>query len=160
MRKSIIQRSSTSPQQTESFGVQLAESLPVRAGLPVIIYLTGDLGAGKTTFAKGFVRGCGIADAVRSPTYALFEPYEGKNITVVHLDLYRLSDPAELEALGLRDWARPQTVWLIEWPAKGGAKLPLPDVEIALRVRAEAHELTLTPISPLGAAWLSALNTA
>src|SRR5687767_11725070 len=128
MRESVIQRPSASPEQTEAFGAQLAESLPARAGLPVIIYLTGDLGAGKTTFAKGFVRGCGIADAVHSPTYALFEPYEGKSVTVVHLDLYRLQDPAELDALGLRDWARSGTVWLIEWPAKGGAKLPLPDL--------------------------------
>ena len=160
MRESVIQQLSRSPEQTEAFGAQLAKSLPARGGRPAIIYLTGDLGAGKTTFAKGFVRGCSIADAVRSPTYALFEPYEGKDITVVHLDLYRLRDPSELEALGLRDWARAGTVWLIEWPAKGGAKLPLPDVEIVLQVHTEAHELTLTAISPFGAAWLNALNTA
>jgi tRNA threonylcarbamoyladenosine biosynthesis protein TsaE len=151
---------STQPRDTEAFGVQLATSLLPRADAPVVVHLTGDLGAGKTTLAKGFVRGCGIAELVRSPTYALLESYEAPGLTVLHLDLYRLRDPSELEALGLRDWARPGHVWLIEWPEKGGAKLPAPDLRIALSVMGDAHEIGVAASSPFGQTWLARINTA
>jgi tRNA threonylcarbamoyladenosine biosynthesis protein TsaE len=160
VRERLIHRSSASPEQTEEFGALLGITMQPRGDAPIIVYLTGDLGAGKTTLAKGFVRGCGITDAVRSPTYALVEPYEGQAFTVVHLDLYRLRDPCELEPLGLRDWAQPGNAWLVEWPQRGGGKLPLADVKITLSVGEDTHEITAEGLSPYGQAWLGRANTA
>ncbi len=100
-----------------------ASPVPVRASRKgsVVIYLCGDLGAGKTTWVRGFLAASGVATPVRSPTYPLVELYELTDATAVHLDLYRLQDAAELEPLGVRDWAQPGYVWLIEWPERGGA---------------------------------------
>lgn len=138
----------------------LAAALPAPDEAAAIVYLTGDLGSGKTTLAKGFVRGCGIADEVRSPTYALLEPYEAQTLTVLHLDLYRLRDAAELEALGLRDWAQPRNVWIVEWPEKGGDRLPPPDLRVILSVADGIHDIYLTAASTFGQAWLMRVNTA
>ena len=88
-------------------GRQLARLRPGETNELAVLYLTGDLGAGKTTFARGFLRGLGETDAVRSPTYTLLELHELPGLTVLHVDLYRLRDENELEGLGLRDWARP-----------------------------------------------------
>ncbi len=150
---------STSPQHTEAFGAQLAASLPERKDGPVIVYLSGDLGAGKTTFAKGFIHGRGVTEEVRSPTYALVEAYEQAGLTLLHLDLYRLRDPSELALLGLRDWARAGNVWLVEWPEKGGADLPAPDVRIVLSVAADAHLIEPVAASAFGRTWLEGVNT-
>jgi len=134
--------------------------LPLRNDAAAVVYLSGDLGSGKTTLAKGFARGCGIRDTVRSPTYALLEPYEGPGMTVLHLDLYRLRDPAELEPLGLRDWAGPGHVWLVEWPEKGGSKLPPPDLQLVLSVAGDAHIVTASAVSLFGRSWLERIDTA
>src|SRR5262245_17529340 len=106
-------------EDTEAFGARLATTRPPGNALAVV-HLSGDLGAGKTTLARGFLRACGVTSSVRSPTYTLVEVYETPAISVVHLDLYRLIDPSELEPLGLREWALPGYVWLIEWPDRGG----------------------------------------
>jgi tRNA threonylcarbamoyladenosine biosynthesis protein TsaE len=160
VRERLIHRHSVSPEQTEEFGAKLGATVQPRNDAPIIVYLTGDLGAGKTTLAKGFVRGCGITDAVHSPTYALLEPYEGQAFTVLHLDLYRLRDPSELEALGLRDWAQRGNAWLVEWPERGAGKLPPADLTITLSVGEEAHEINVEAVSPYGQAWLERANTA
>src|SRR5256884_8854734 len=111
-------------QDTEDFGGRLATSRPPKDTALAVLYLTGELGAGKTTFARGFLRALGVAEAVPSPTYTLLELYPAGALTVVHVDLYRVRDAAELESLGLREWARTGHVWLIEWPERGGARLP------------------------------------
>jgi tRNA threonylcarbamoyladenosine biosynthesis protein TsaE len=160
LRQSLIHCRSTSPEQTEAFGARLAASLPPRSDAPAVVYLTGDLGAGKTTLAKGFIRGRGIADAVRSPTFALLEPYEMPGLTVLHLDLYRVLDASELEPLGLRDWALPGHVWIVEWPEKGGSKLPPPDLRIVLSVGPDAHVIDACAASSFGQAWIGLANTA
>jgi tRNA threonylcarbamoyladenosine biosynthesis protein TsaE len=121
----------------------------------VIIYLTGDLGAGKTTLARGFLHAIGITEPIRSPTYTLLETYEAAALTVVHLDLYRLRDPDELEPLGLRDLARPSYVWLIEWAERGAGWLPPPDLEVRLAVESEGHRIDARGVSSFGAACLS-----
>src|SRR2546429_3801094 len=121
-------------QDTEDFGGRLATSRPPKDTAVAVLYLTGELGAGKTTFARGFLRALGVAEAVPSPTYSLLELYPAGALTVVHVDLYRVQDAAELESLGLREWARTGHVWLIEWPERGGTRLPPPDLSLAVAV--------------------------
>jgi len=146
------------PEDTEAFGERLARHLP--AGKPfAVIYLTGDLGAGKTTLARGFLRACGVQGPVRSPTYTLVEAYDAGDLTLLHLDLYRLRDPSELEPLGLREWARPGHVWLIEWPERGEGGLPQADLTIALHAAADAHEIAVEAHTAAGRQWLTAVAT-
>jgi tRNA threonylcarbamoyladenosine biosynthesis protein TsaE len=123
----------------------------------VVVYLEGELGAGKTTFARGFLHAAGVVGAVRSPTYTLLELHELAGLTLLHVDLYRLRDAAELESLGLRDWARPGCLWLIEWPERGGGHLPRPDLILTFAVGTPAHDLDVRAESPRGEAWLARL---
>ncbi len=142
------------PAETEALGAKLAASLPAQRDALTVVSLSGDLGAGKTTLARGFLHAVGISGTIHSPTYTLLETYEAEAITVVHLDLYRLRDPGELEPLGLRDLALPGFVWLIEWSERGGAQLPKPDLEVRLTVGTGAHEVEACGISDFGRAWL------
>lgn len=97
-----------------------------------VIYLQGDLGMGKTTLAQFLLAALGYAGRVKSPTYGLLEQYEVGPLQVLHLDLYRLEDPEELEYLGLRDLHDQHSLLLVEWPSKGEGALPLADLEIRL----------------------------
>jgi tRNA threonylcarbamoyladenosine biosynthesis protein TsaE len=123
-----------------------------------VVFLSGELGAGKTTLARGFLHACGVSGAVRSPTYTLVELYALQGLTIVHADLYRLQDPAELDTLGLRDWARPGYLWLLEWPERGAGHLPAPDLTIQLTIGPQAHALDLAAHSDLGKVWLQHLQ--
>ncbi|MGH8443689.1 MAG: tRNA (adenosine(37)-N6)-threonylcarbamoyltransferase complex ATPase subunit type 1 TsaE [Solimonas sp.] len=114
---------------TEAFGAAVAAWLRARRG--AVLFLRGDLGAGKTTFARGLLRALGVSGAVRSPTYTLLEPYEIGGRTVLHMDLYRLQDPEELVALGARDYAPDSSVWIVEWPERGTGFLPAPTLDLA-----------------------------
>jgi tRNA threonylcarbamoyladenosine biosynthesis protein TsaE len=125
---------------------------------PAILYLAGDLGAGKTTLVRGFARACGIAAPVRSPTYTLVNVHEAGTLTLVHLDLYRLRDPGELEHLGLREWGRPGCLWLIEWPQRAAGRLPPADLAIHLAAGPEEHVADVAAATPMGAAWLERLR--
>lgn len=144
-------------QDTEALGARLAHARPQRTDLAVV-FLQGELGAGKTTLVRGYLRAAGFTGPVRSPTYTLVELYELSEFTVVHADLYRLRDPMELESLGLRDWAQPGYLWLIEWPERGAGHLPAPDLTLSLKVGAHAHEIDLAAHSPLGKSWLQELR--
>lgn len=137
----------------------MARTLPLPGAAPVVLYLGGDLGAGKTTFARGFLAGLGVHSPVRSPTYTLLELYATGAVTVVHLDLYRLNQAAELEGLGLREWAGPGHVWLIEWPERGVGRLPRADLALAFSVGARGHDIQVSADSALGESWLSVLET-
>lgn len=124
----------------------------------LIVYLEGDLGAGKTTLARGWLAGMGHGGRVKSPTYTLLEPYSlDGGRTVAHLDLYRLSDPEELEFLGLRELSGDSWM-LVEWPEKGVGHLPAPDVEIRIDFAAPAgRRLDLRVFTRAGRAWLESL---
>lgn len=131
---------------TEAFGRRLAACQ--QPGL--LIFLNGDLGAGKTTLVRGYLRGLGHQGPVKSPTYTLIEPYETGQGHLYHLDLYRLSDPEELEWIGLRDLFDGQSVCLIEWPQRGEGMLPEPDVVICLTVEGRGRQLVLEALSVRG----------
>lgn len=160
MSESLKHWRSATPADTEALGAQLAASLlAMRASSTLhVVYLTGDLGAGKTTLARGFLHAVGIGGAIRSPTYTLLETYETTAGTVVHLDLYRLNDPDELEPLGLRDLALPGHLWLIEWAERGAGWLPPPDLEIRLAVDAAVHDIHARALSDFGKAWLGTVS--
>jgi tRNA threonylcarbamoyladenosine biosynthesis protein TsaE len=141
-------------EDTEAVGGRLALARSLAADSLAVIYLVGDLGAGKTTLARGFLRACGVTGPVRSPTYTLLEAYEMPAVSVLHLDLYRLLDPTELEALGVREWARPGYVWLVEWPDRGAGRLPPPDLSVTLTAGPAGHEINAIAGSALGESWL------
>lgn len=143
------------PAATEQLGRALALLHPA----PAVIYLRGDLGAGKTTFSRGFIQACGHAGAVKSPTYTLIEPYDLPGGKVFHLDLYRLADPVELEFLGLADLLAEGGVCLIEWPERGGRALPAADLTIELAHAQNARQAVLTAHQPRAEAWLRSVAT-
>ena len=148
---------SKTAEDTETFGGRLAVARP--SGDPLAtIYLSGDLGAGKTTLARGFLRAAGITGPVRSPTYTLVEMHETAAVSIAHLDLYRLRDPDELEPLGLREWARTGFVWLVEWPEHAAGRLPPPDLSVVITAGENGHEINVTARSALGQLWLSAVE--
>lgn len=99
---------------------------------PLVVNFTGDLGAGKTTFIRALVRALGHPGRVKSPTYGLVEHYPLEQVSVVHLDLYRIGDPGELEFLGIEDLLDERSILLVEWPDRGAGLLPPPDLAIVI----------------------------
>jgi len=139
-----------------AFGRQLAAFLHP----PLVIYLRGDLGTGKTTLTRGVLRGLGHTDTVRSPTYTLLEPYDLEAMRLYHLDLYRLGDPEELEYLGLRDLLDGNSLLLVEWPERGGDLLPPPDLTVQIQHAGEGRILELVAGSSRGEALEAQLRSA
>ena len=132
---------------TERLGARLAEAL--KPGC--IIYLHGELGAGKTTLARGLLHGLGHRGTVKSPTYTLVEPYQIGEWRLFHWDLYRLADPEELEFLGLREQLDGEAVLLIEWPERGQGALPMADIAVWLEYAGEQRGVRWEGRSALGA---------
>lgn len=126
-----------SAEETEAFGARLYHCLPVKC----LIYLIGDLGAGKTTLVRGFLRAAGYCGSVKSPTYTVVEEYQLNDRRIFHFDLYRLTDPEELEWIGIRDYFAQQAVCFIEWPERGKGVLPEPDLRIELAIYGEQRRL-------------------
>lgn len=122
-----------------SLGHALGKALIAAAGPPVVVTLQGELGAGKTTLVGGVLNALGFAGPARSPTYTLIEPYETAALHLYHLDLYRLSDAGEVEALGIRDLLTERSALLVEWPERGTGGLPEADLRISISYGAAAE---------------------
>ena len=129
-------------QAMRALGARLAALCPAR----VSIYLDGDLGAGKSTLARGFINGRGYQGHVKSPTYTLVEPYQTAAGMIYHLDLYRLSDPEELEFIGFREFFADDAVCLVEWPDKGRGLLPEPDLLVHIAHLEQGREVSIDAI--------------
>lgn len=131
---------------TENFGKKVAK----QCFRGFCIYLLGDLGAGKTTFTRGFLRGLNHDGYVKSPTYTLVECYELDKFNVNHFDLYRLGDPEELEFIGIRDYFDNTNVNIVEWPQKGGEFLPQADIIIEFFYINQSRKVEITSLSENG----------
>lgn len=137
---------------TDALGRRLAAHRPA----PAVVHLHGDLGAGKSTLARALLRGLGVTGTVRSPTYTLVERYPlADGSEAWHLDLYRIGDPGELDFLGLDEGAA--SLWLVEWPERGGDALPPVDLHVHLAIEGDGRSVRLEASSPAGRQWLAAL---
>jgi tRNA threonylcarbamoyladenosine biosynthesis protein TsaE len=136
-----------------AFGARIAQTTEGHG----LIFLEGDLGAGKTTLSRGIIRGLGHKGSVKSPTFTLVEPYEIGDIRAFHFDLYRLVDPEELEYLGIRDYFEDDALCLIEWPEKGAGFLPKPDLTITISPQDGGRSLKILSQGSRGESWCAAL---
>jgi tRNA threonylcarbamoyladenosine biosynthesis protein TsaE len=145
---------------TRAFAAALAAKLQQQPAGDVLIALHGDLGSGKTSFARHLLTGLGVTGRVKSPTYAVVEPYTvdgaaGGPRSIWHFDFYRFNDPDEWEEAGFRDIFASPGLKLVEWPEKAGGHLPAADLDIALELQdGDVRAVTLTARSDAGAALL------
>jgi tRNA threonylcarbamoyladenosine biosynthesis protein TsaE len=143
--------------QDEAATASLARVLAARAPKGAMVHLQGDLGAGKSTMARAWLRALGVTGPVRSPTYTLVERYPlAGGGEALHLDLYRIGGAAELDFLGLDDVD--PALWLVEWPERGASALPAADLALGLCLHDTGRLARLTAHSARGAAWLAALE--
>lgn len=134
----------------EAATLQLGQDLAALIPAGFVTYLYGDLGAGKTTLVRGYLRGLGYTGNVKSPTYTLVEPYQVGDRQVFHFDLYRLADPEELEYAGARDYFNADAVCLVEWPERGEGWLAGADLLLRLEYAGQSRKAILTPCSEPG----------
>jgi len=147
----MIELTVNSELQQQELGGRLAELRP--GGL--VVHLLGELGAGKTTLARGFIQGLGYDGRVKSPTYTLVETYDFSDFSCFHFDLYRLADPEELEYMGIRDFQTAQDILLIEWPDKGKGFLPAADLVIEIYYVGQGRKVRLIAKTERGKRFLS-----
>jgi len=143
---------------TEDDTLALGRNLASLVTPGMVIHLRGDLGAGKTTLARGLLRGLGYEGRVKSPTFTLLEPYKFSRLNLYHFDFYRFLDPEELDDAGFREYFNPQSACLIEWPEKA-PDLPPADLDITLEPAPEGRAVTLTAQTEIGRRCLDSLKT-
>ncbi|HEB28131.1 MAG TPA: tRNA (adenosine(37)-N6)-threonylcarbamoyltransferase complex ATPase subunit type 1 TsaE [Porticoccus sp.] len=139
-------------------GVQLGIELRQSPSSRALVFLDGDLGAGKTTLCRGVLQAFGHTGAVKSPTYTLVESYQLGDALLHHFDLYRLGDPEELEFIGIRDYLHQGNYCLIEWPNRGAGILPVPDLEVMISVTKNGRDVSITAATDVGGSILLALG--
>ena len=142
---------------TIQFGKQLATRLSQGNTQGCVVYLHGELGAGKTTLVRAVLQGLGYHDRVKSPTYTLVERYDINENTVFHFDLYRLADPEELEFMGIRDYLDSSALVFVEWPERGTGFLAPADVDINLAYFQEGRRIECVGLTDKGKACLKSL---
>ncbi|MFC3033141.1 tRNA (adenosine(37)-N6)-threonylcarbamoyltransferase complex ATPase subunit type 1 TsaE [Pseudoalteromonas fenneropenaei] len=147
------------PLADEAATVQLGNRIATIVKAGAVIYLHGDLGAGKTTLSRGIVQGFGHQGKVKSPTYTLVEPYELAEVNIYHFDLYRLGSPEELEYMGIRDYFDTTAVCIVEWPEKGHGFIPTPDLDVTMQYEGEARRFYAVAQSVRGEQLLQQLQT-
>jgi tRNA threonylcarbamoyladenosine biosynthesis protein TsaE len=139
---------------TAALGARLAAGI----GPGRVLHLQGELGTGKTTLVRGLLRALGVPGAVKSPTYTWVEPYTTSRLDLYHFDFYRFKDETEWLSSGLRDYFRPDSACIVEWPERVAGLLPPPDVRVALRHALDSREASVEALSPAGRAWLSQVS--
>jgi tRNA threonylcarbamoyladenosine biosynthesis protein TsaE len=149
-----VERQVASVAEMEALGAKLA----TQVGNVRLVSIHGPLGAGKTTLVRGMLRGLGHADAVKSPTFTLVEPYIFGNLHFYHFDLYRLNDPGELEFLGMRDYLDGKGVCVVEWAERAQGVLPSPDVDIMIEPTETGRMVRIMTFTPQGDVLLKALT--
>lgn len=127
----------------EAATLACGEALAGRLRPGDLVFLHGELGAGKTTLVRGILRGLGHAGAVKSPTYTLLEPYDLPNYLVYHFDFYRIADSEELEFIGIDELMESHALKLVEWPERVADRLPAPDVVVRMRPYGEGRRLEI-----------------
>ncbi len=147
-----------SPEKTVALGRVFSESLVANGCKGLTVYLGGTLGAGKTTFCRGVLEELGHSASVKSPTYTLVEPYDLVKMSVYHFDLYRLSDPEELEYMGVRDYFDSESLCLVEWSERGKGILPEPDLRVEIEVFGSGRLAYLKSESELGSRIVNSCN--
>ncbi|MFH1044422.1 MAG: tRNA (adenosine(37)-N6)-threonylcarbamoyltransferase complex ATPase subunit type 1 TsaE [Pseudomonadota bacterium] len=138
---------------THALGARLAPA--IRPGM--LLYLHGDLGSGKTTLARGLLRGLGYQGRVKSPTYSLVELYTVSRLNLYHFDFYRFRDPKEWRDAGFNECFNDASVCLVEWPEKAGGLLPVADLDLAFEFAAEGRDLEIHAGTESGKACLNQL---
>jgi tRNA threonylcarbamoyladenosine biosynthesis protein TsaE len=127
----------------EEATVALAQSVAAALDSGLVVYLYGELGAGKTSFTRALLGALGVGERIKSPTYSLVESYRSRLGPAWHLDLYRIADPGELEWLGLDALAEPQALVLVEWPQRGAGALPPVELEVHLSYAGNGRQARL-----------------
>ncbi len=143
---------------TDTLGEELARAFPGALRGCALLYLRGELGAGKTSCARSLLRTLGVGGLIRSPTFTLLESYRLGAVTCIHVDLYRLHSPVEVDELGLREHLNPGCLMLIEWPEKGGDALPAADLDLTLEYANGGRRARLHARTALGIEWLDLLR--
>lgn len=146
MLKSVEEILLSDESATEGVGRSLAKV----AHAPLILFLQGDLGAGKTTLIRGFLRGLNFKGAVKSPTYTLVEEYLLENCSVYHFDLYRITHPEELEFIGIREYFNENAIVFVEWPERGISVLPKADLLFRLEMVEDGRRLDIQFLTERG----------
>jgi tRNA threonylcarbamoyladenosine biosynthesis protein TsaE len=164
MTESDIELALPDAAATDTLGAALGSALPVGTlsdaqGGYVVLYLHGELGAGKTACVRSLLRACGVTGLIRSPTFTLVEAYRTERLTCVHVDLYRLRGPLEVDELGLRDYLIPGCLLMIEWPEKATAGLPPSDVELTFEYAPIGRHAAGRARTKVGGEWLGNLRT-
>ena len=150
----VLNLSLDTEEDTHQFGALLGKHLSA----PLVCYLRGDLGVGKTRLVRAVIQSLGYDGNVKSPTYTLVEPYQLQGVNIYHFDLYRISDPEELDFLGIRDYFDHQSISFIEWPDKGKGWLNAADLSILLEFNGDGRKIQLSGLTEKGINLLNKLK--